>query len=101
MASIDGFDEGLAGELISRAKNHLLKKDEEIIKKLKAFEIDDRIIEIGAFPNDELLILAEHGIKKLDDLADLSGDELRELLPNLDINYASEIIMKSREHWFK
>ncbi|MDR0753575.1 MAG: transcription termination factor NusA [Holosporaceae bacterium] len=101
MASIDGFDEELAGELIARAKSYLLKKDEEILEKLKVFGIDDRIIKIGAFPNDELLVLAEHGIKKLDDLADLSGDELRELLPNLSINYASEIIMKSREHWFK
>ncbi|MDR2724093.1 MAG: transcription termination factor NusA [Holosporaceae bacterium] len=101
MASIEGFNEGLAEELIARAKNYLQKKDEEALEKLKSMKIDGDIINIDAFSSDDLLILAEHNIKKLDDLADLSTEELRELLPHLDENCAGEIILKSREHWFK
>jgi N utilization substance protein A len=100
LASIQGFNEGLAEELMSRANNYLAKKDEETLEKLKQIEIDDKITELGAFSNEDLLVLAEHGIKKVDDLADLSSDELMELLPDLDEDFANKVIMKSREHWF-
>jgi N utilization substance protein A len=101
LASIEGFDKDLAGELISRAVVYLEKRDRENLGKVIAKKIDEKIIELGVFSNEDLLILAEHKIKKLDNLADLSADELMELLHHLDENTASDIIMKSREHWFK
>ena len=49
-----------------------------------------------------LVILGEAEIKTLDDLGDLAGDELIEILgtiaPNLD--NANAIIMAARAHWF-
>ncbi|MDR1333626.1 MAG: transcription termination factor NusA [Holosporaceae bacterium] len=101
LASIEGFDKDLAGELISRAVVYLEKREKENLSRVKEKKIDEKIIELGVFSNEDLLLLAEHGIKKLDNLADLSADELMELLRNLDENTASDIIMKSREHWFK
>ncbi|MDR2107430.1 MAG: transcription termination factor NusA [Holosporaceae bacterium] len=101
LASIKEFDENLAAELISRAENYLAQKDKETLKKLKEIGIDDKITNLGILSNKDLLTLAEHGIRKLDDLADLSGDELRELLSDLDKDSADGIIMKAREHWFE
>jgi len=101
VSSIEGFDESLAEELISRAKNFLAKKQKEDEAKLKEAKVDKKIIDLGMFSTEDLLKLAEHNIKKLDDLADLSADELIEILPELDEQTANDIIMKSREHWFK
>ena len=48
------------------------------------------------------VMLGENGVKTRDDLADLAGDELVEIVgnevPNLD--RANEIIMAARAHWF-
>ena len=43
--------------------------------------------------------LSKQGIKNKDDLAELSVDELQDII---DINEddASKMIMKAREHWF-
>jgi N utilization substance protein A len=49
-----------------------------------------------------LVTLGEKGVKTLDDLADLAGDELVEILGEeaLDEASANEIIMAARAHWF-
>jgi len=101
LAAIKGFDEGLAQELINRANVYLEKKRQETLQKLKNAKIDQKIAGLGVFSNEDLLVLVENGVKKLDNLADLSADELVEILPNLDVDSANGIIMKSREHWFK
>ncbi|GHU13609.1 transcription termination/antitermination protein NusA [Alphaproteobacteria bacterium] len=100
LASIEGFDEGLAEELISRAQKHMAVKEKEISDEIKKFKIDKRIKAIGLLSDKMLLKLAASKIVKLDDLADLSADELVEILPDLNAATASEIIMKAREHWF-
>jgi N utilization substance protein A len=101
LASIEGFDEDLAKELISRAAVYLEKSNQETLSRLKEKNVDEKIVQLGVFSNDDLLVLAKHGIKKLDNLADLSADELMELLGNLSQKTANDIIVKSREHWFK
>lgn len=49
-----------------------------------------------------ILSLAEHGVKTLDDLADLAADELIEILGDGVITEveANRVIMAAREHWF-
>lgn len=101
LTSIEGFNEDLAHELMTRAVGYLKEKDKEAEAKLKALKIDKKMTEIKLLSNDMLLRLAEQNICKLDDLADLSADELIELLPELDQQTASDVIMKAREHWFK
>ena len=50
---------------------------------------------------EQLVKLAEKNVKTLDDLADLAGDELIEILGNdLTEEQANTLIMKAREHWF-
>ena len=49
-----------------------------------------------------LLVLAENGIKTLDNLADLASDELLEFIPDGELSEeaANEIILNARAHWF-
>lgn len=100
LASIEGFDEDLAGELISRSINYLNEKEKKLEKQISSMKIDENLTSIGLLSNDMLLKLAEHNVLKLDDLADLSADELIEILPELDGLTANDVIMKAREHWF-
>jgi N utilization substance protein A len=101
LASINGFDEDIAQELISRAKDYLQRKKEESTQKMKSMKIDKKIIALGLLSDDMILALAEKKVLKLDELADLCADELMEILPGMDQNLANEVIMKSRAHWFE
>jgi N utilization substance protein A len=49
-----------------------------------------------------LVKLAEKSVKIREDLAELAGDELQEIIGAgvMDIEVANAIIMKAREHWF-
>ena len=101
VASIEGFDEDIANELISRAKVYVEKQEQEIGEKLREQNFDKDIIKLRMLSNKDMLKLFENGVKTIDDLADLSVEELIEALPNVGNSRASEIIMKAREHWFK
>ena len=48
---------------------------------------------------DNIVKLASKGIKNKDDLAELSIDELQEII-DISEDDASKMIMKAREHWF-
>ncbi|MBI3442081.1 MAG: hypothetical protein HY052_09835 [Proteobacteria bacterium] len=50
-----------------------------------------------------IIALGEKGIKKMDDLGDLAGDELREILGSdkLTESQANTIIMAARANWFQ
>lgn len=101
LSSIEGFDADLAREILQRARTYLEKKNKEAEKALAEAKVDKDLIDLGLFSFDDLMTLSKHGVKKLDDLADLSTDELIEILPSLSAEEAGEIIVKSREHWFK
>ena len=49
-----------------------------------------------------LAALGEKGVKTLDDLGDLAGDELLEIAPGgmLSTEKANAMIMAARAHWF-
>jgi len=49
-----------------------------------------------------VVALGENGVKTLDDLADLAGDELREFVGEraLGESQANDVIMAARAHWF-
>ena len=102
LSSIDGFDEDLATELQNRAKAFVQKRNEEFAEKSKSLGVDDRLKTISGLDQDMILSLAEHGVKTLDDLADLAADELIEILGDGVITEveANRVIMAAREHWF-
>lgn len=102
LSTIDGFDEDLAQELQNRAKSFVEKRNKEFIEKTKSLGVDDSLKTISGLDQEMILNLAEHGVKNLDDLADLASDELIEILGEGVVTEAeaNRIIMAAREHWF-
>ena len=103
LAEIEGFDEDIATELQSRAKEFVAKRDAEFASKMKDLGISDDLKTVDGLDQDMIIKLAENGIKTLDDLADLAGDELVEILGEtvMPLSEANRIIMAAREHWFE
>ena len=103
LAEIEGFDEDVANELQSRAKEYVAKRDAEFEKQSKNLGIDEKLETVEGLDRDMLLSLANSGIKTIDDLADLAADELIEILGEnaISIQEANKIIMGAREHWFE
>jgi N utilization substance protein A len=102
LASIEGFDDGVAEELIRRGEAFLLRRDEELNDKRLALGVSDDIAAIEVLTPSMLVALGEKGVKTLDDLADLASDELVEIVgaDNMDETIANEVIMAARAHWF-
>lgn len=103
LATIEGFDRDLAEELQTRAKNYLEAQTRHLTKRIKELKIAPDLKALDGLELDILVLLAEKGIRTLDDLGDLAGDELLELLPpgRLTEQRAQEIIMAARAHWFE
>ncbi len=99
---IEGFDEDIAKELKTRAMDYLKNKMKESIDKCKKLGATDDLIDFDQLPTDMIVTLVENDVKTLDDLADLAGDELQDILgaDKISLDHANEIIMSAREHWF-
>lgn len=102
MADIEGFDEDVAEELRVRARTYLETREEELNKKSRELGVADDMYEVEGVNAEMAVTLAEQGVKTRDDLADLAGDELIEMLPlaKLTMDQANDIIMAARAHWF-
>jgi N utilization substance protein A len=102
LADIEGFDESLAEELRERARDYLQRRDADLSSKRAKLGVDDAVAAIEALNPAMLVALGEAGIKTLDDLADLAGDELREIIGEgaMDEAAAGAVIMSARAHWF-
>ena len=103
LQSIEGFDENLAKELKERALVYLEEKEEEYEKERVKLGVSDEVKDIDGLDTEMVVILGKNNIKTKNDLADLSSDELLEILEGkFDNNEeADKIIMKAREDWFK
>ena len=103
LAEIEGFDEEVAQELQSRAKEYVEKRNKEFAEKSKSLGIDEKLQSIEGLDKDMLLVLANNNIRTIDDLADLATDELVEILgeDTLSIKEAEKVIMAARAHWFE
>jgi len=102
LAGIEGFDEGVAGELKTRAEAFVAKEYERFEAERVRLGVADDVAEATGFGPELLVKLGEKGVKTLDDLGDLAGDELIEIVGKdvIDEENANAIIMKAREHWF-
>ena len=103
LASIEGFDEHIAGELIRRAETFLERRDSELTERRVALGVTDELAEMEVFSPAMLVALGDAGVKTLDDLADLASDELTEILGAgaMDAETANAVIMAARAHWFE
>jgi N utilization substance protein A len=104
LGAIEGFDETIAAELKRRAVAFIEKRDRELDAKRRELGVEDGVAEIGGFSPQMLVQLGEKGVKTLEDLADLAGDELVEILGTeaVDEENANAIIMAARQAagWF-
>nr|WP_298798617.1 transcription termination factor NusA [uncultured Acetobacter sp.] len=103
LIGIEGFDESVVSELVQRAEAYLVRQEENLDTKRRELGVTDDIADLGVFTNQMLVTLGEKGVKTLDDLADLAGDELVEILGSdaIEEDAANEIIMAARAHWFE
>jgi N utilization substance protein A len=102
LAEIEGFDEDVAEELQERARNWLEQQNSVMTERRQALGVADEIADIASLTPVMLVKLGENGVKTLDDLADLAGDELRDIVGKdaLSLKDANDIIMAARAHWF-
>jgi N utilization substance protein A len=102
LTEIEGFDEGIAGELQQRARVFLEELDERNSVRRRELGVVDELAAIEGLSSGMLVLLGEKGVKTLDDLGDLAGDELIEILgkDSLTPDQANTVIMAARAHWF-
>ncbi len=96
LTAIEEFDEETVKELRSRARTASLMDDLEREKILET--LDPKILELEGMNNDIISSIGRNGIKTLDDLADLSTDELVEMT-GIQAEDAAKIITAARAHW--
>ena len=97
LLEIEAFDEDTINELRTRARNALLT--EAIAQEERVQQTAQDLLELEGVTPELAAKLAEKEVFTLDDLAELSTDELSEIA-GLDETAASELIMRARAHWF-
>ena len=99
LASIENFNLDIAEELQDRALQHLERQTLLLQEAYQALQMDDSISQITQWDYGLLIKLGENGIKTRQDLADLSFDELADLIQPEEVEEArlKEIILKARE----
>jgi N utilization substance protein A len=103
LAAIEGFDQDIAGELQTRARNFIEEQNAQFEQKRRDLGVDDDVAGIDGLTPSMVAKLGENGIKTLDDLGDLASDELIDMVKGvaeLEEDQANEIIMAARAHWF-
>ncbi len=104
LASIEGLDGAIAQELQNRALQFVEERDRQMDERRRALGVDDAVAAIAGLTPTMQVELGERGVKTLDDLGDLAGDELIEdYLPGsyLTLDDANAIVMAARAHWFE
>ena len=106
LSKIEGFDDDLAIELISRSSNYLKAQNAENIKIIEDKIKDDELKNLEGINNQMLSLLAQNNILTIDDFADLASFELIDkeegIFKDLEIDeiIINNMIMKAREKWF-
>lgn len=99
MLEIEEFDEELVEELRNRARDALLIKAIASEEQLESVEPSPDLLEMEGMDRELAYLLASHGVRTVDDLAEQSVDELMEV-PGMDEQRAGSLIMKARASWF-
>jgi len=99
MMSIEGFDEEIAEELRSRAKDALLTLAIASEEELGANEPAKDLLEMEGMDKHLAYILASREIITMEDLAEQAVDELMDI-DDMTEERAGELIMTARAPWF-
>ncbi len=100
LLGIDEFDEEIVEELRNRAQDALLTKALVTEQKIESLNPSDELLAMEGISAELAVAMAEIGVATVDDLADLSVDELM-VIEDMDEETAGKLIMKARESWFQ
>jgi N utilization substance protein A len=100
ISSIDGFDEDIANELRSRAKDALLTQAIASEEGLSNANIAEDLLTMEGMDETLALALAGKGVLNMEDLAEQSVDELMDI-KGMDEERAGKLIMTARAPWFE
>ena len=95
------------GELDENLRDDLLEgmDPKEISKAISDLEVDDLADILQSLPdkitNEVLSYLSSSKIKKLEELAEMSVPELKDIVENISDDEASALIMEARKPWFE
>ena len=99
MLAIEGFDEDIAEELRSRAKDALLTKALASEEELEGAEPAEDLLKMDGMDDALATVLAKRGVVTMENLAEQSVDELLDI-DGMTEERAAALIMKAREPWF-
>jgi len=100
MVAIEGFDQGIAEELRSRAKDALLTQAIASEERLDAVEPAEDLLNMEGMDRHLAFQLASHGIVTMEDLAEQAVEDLLEI-EGLDAKRAGQLILTARAPWFE
>ncbi len=103
ISAVEGFDEDLAQELQSRAKDYLEEQEKQLIAKYTELGVVDELVQLRGLTPGMLVALGENSIKTLDEFADLASDEVVEMLKSFKVteDEANDLVMRARAHWYE
>ena len=100
MLAIEGFDEEIAEELRTRAKDALLTRAIASEEKLDAGEPAEDLLNMEGMDKHLAFVLASKGIITMEDLAEQAVEDLLDI-EDLDAQRAGQLIMTARAPWFE
>ena len=98
MSEIEAFDEQTVNELRNRARNILLTQ--AIVSEEQVENVSQDLMSVKGMDQELAGKFIQAGIKTRDELADLSADEVVEII-GVDVERAKELVMQARAHWFE
>jgi len=100
MTAIEEFDEGIAQELQSRARDVMLQKEIASEEGLSDLPPAEDLLEVEGMDDALAHALARRGVITREDLAELAIDDVIELT-DIDRERAGPLIMAARAVWFQ
>ncbi|HLT64193.1 MAG TPA: transcription termination factor NusA [Pseudohongiella sp.] len=100
LLSIDGFDEDIAKELRNRARDALLTQAIASEEGLSSANVEADLLTMEGMDEALALQLANKGVLSMEDLAELSIDDLMDI-EGMDEERAGKLIMTARAPWFE
>lgn len=107
MSSIEGLDEGIAEELINRAKSYAETHDDAshtpvIPQEVKVAKLDKNMLALSGMTEEIAIRLYQNEVRNINDLADLATDEFVEKIADSGLSNAEidKIIMAARNATF-
>jgi N utilization substance protein A len=101
--SIEGFDEDTAKELQHRAIKFVEEQEEKFFNMCKDLGVGDDLLTLEGLDIQMFMKLIDSGIRTREDIADLSSDELLDIVGKnlLSLDAAGKIVMDARKSWFE